>query len=192
MSDPSAFDWCATSAEAQLAHIRSLAPERRKAALCFYDWAHHPETVLGWAMAQKGIDLGIAVQVFFNGGPQRFNYLPKPQVPEAYRGTTRVLDTICQRINSGFYLVYPTLAPTCRKEALTWLSYQRADQAEGRSGRWVLDETILDPILSETRRPAATPETRKARNHSLLRDLMSPVIGLGVDRDILKYRDKTD
>lgn len=192
MPDPTPFDWSTTSAEAHLAHLRSLTPEARQAALCGYDWRHHPEIVLGWALAQKGVELGTALQVFFNGEPERFNYMPKRQVPEAYRGAARVLDTICQRINSGYYLVFPDRSQRCRKEVLSWLAYQRADHAEGRCGRWVLDEAILEPMLSDALRPASLPMSRTAQKRSLLRDLLSPVISLGVDRDLLKYRDRDD
>lgn len=192
MPDPSPFDWSTTSAEAHLAHLRSLTPERRRAALCGYDWRHHPEIVLTWALAQKEVDLGTALQVFFNGEPERFNYMPKRQVPERFRGATRVLDTICQRINSGYYLVYPDRNQTCRKAVMSWLAYQRADAAEGRCGRWVLDEAILEPMLTDVLRPASSALSRGAQKRSLLRDLLSPVIGLGVDRDVLKYRDRDD
>jgi hypothetical protein len=192
MPDPAPFDWSTTSAEAHLAHLRSLTPQARRAALCGYDWGHHPEIVLGWALAQKGVELGTALQVFFNGEPERFNYMPKQQVPEPYRGAARVLDTICQRINSGYYLVFPDRNQTCRKEVMTWLAYQRADSAEGRCGRWVLDEAILEPMLTDALRPASSQGSRITQKRSLLRDLLSPVISLGVDRDILRYRDRDD
>lgn len=192
MPDPAPFDWSTTSAEEHLAHLRSLLPEARKAALCSYDWGHHPEIVLGWAVAQKGVELGTALKVFFNGAPERFNYMPKRQVPEACRGAVRVLDNICLRINSGYYLVFPDRNQTSRKEVLAWLDHQRADSAEGRCGRWVLDEGILEPMLTDALRPASSPGSEPARKRSLLRDLLSPVISLGVDRDVLKYRDRND
>lgn len=192
MHDPAPFDWSATSAEAHVSHLRSLTPEARKSALCGYDWKLHPDNVLGWALAQKEVDLGTALQVFFNGAPERFNYMPKRQVPEAYRGAARLLDTICLRINSGYYLVYPGRDHPCRKEVLSWLAYQRADSTEGRCGRWVLDEAILEPLLTDALRPASSPALRSTQKRSLLRELLSPVISLGVDRDILKYRDRSD
>ncbi|SEM16955.1 hypothetical protein SAMN05443999_11467 [Roseovarius azorensis] len=192
MPDSDTFDWSATSAEEQLAQLKSLDPERRKAAICAYDWAHHPEPVLGWAMAQRGVELVIALRVFFNGGPERFNYIPKRQVPESYLGVTRVLDNICLRINSGFYLVYPGQEPTCTKELRRWLTYQQADRDERRRGRWILDEDILEPMLRDALRAPAVAKGEKSRKPSLLRDLLSPVIGLGVDRDVLKYRDRND
>lgn len=189
MPHPSLFDWSATSAEAHLAHMRTLTPDERKSALCGYDWRHFPEIVLGWAMAQKGVELGTALRVFFNGGPERFNYMPKRQVEEPHRGTVRVLDNICLRINSGFYLVFPDRTPACRNQVLNWLAYQRADHVEGRCGRWVLDEAILEPMLTDALRPASSSAGQTSQKRSLLRDLLSPVIGLGVDRDVLKYRD---
>ena len=172
--------------------MKSLDPERRKAALCAYDWAHYPEPVLGWAMAQRGVELATALRVFFNGGPERFNYIPKREVSEAYRGATRVLDNICLRINSGFYLVYPGREPACGKELHRWLTYQQADRDEDRRGRWILDEEILEPMLHDALRAAPGAETKKHKKTSLLRDLLSPVVGLGVDRDVLKYRNRND
>ncbi len=190
MPDPDRFEWSETSAEDHLAQMKSLDHARRKVALCAYDWAHYPEPVLGWAMAQRGVELVTALWVFFNGGPERFNYVPKRQVPESYRGATRVLDNICLRINSGFYLVYPGQEPACAKELRRWLTYQQADRDEGRQGRWILDETILEPMLQDALRIKPVAEAGKHRKPSLLRDLLSPVVGLGVDRDVLKYRDK--
>lgn len=192
MPESSSFDWSTTSAEAHLAHLRALAPDARKAALCGYDWQHHPEIVLGWAMAQKGVELGTALRVFFNGAPERFNDMPKREVPEPCRGTARVLDNICQRINSGFYLAFPDRDPSCRKEVLTWLDRQRADGVEGRRGRWVLDEDILEPILTDALWRPRAKAAQAVPKRSLLRDLLSPVIGLGVDRDLLKYRDRKE
>ena len=141
-------------------------------------------------MAQRGIDLCTALSVFFNGDPGRFNYMPKPHVPEPYRGVARVLDNICLRVNSGFYLIYPGKLPCCQHRLSKWLSYQQADRDEGRRGRWMLDERILEPMLQDDLRlPRDQAPVNKPRP-SLWRDLLSPLIGLGVDRDVLKYKDR--
>ncbi|WP_297774038.1 hypothetical protein [uncultured Roseovarius sp.] len=181
------FDWSEISTENLLETIRSLRPEALRAALCSYDWAHEPEAVLGWAMAQREIDLGTAVHVFFNGDPARFNYMPKRHVPAEYRGVARALDNICLRINSGFYLAYPGCTPRCEAKLSKWLGYQDVDRSEGRRGRWMLDERILAPMQRDERGPSNTAASRPAPRPSLLRDLLSPVLGLGIDRNLLKY-----
>ncbi|GAW35029.1 hypothetical protein RA2_02087 [Roseovarius sp. A-2] len=182
-------DWAEMSAEAQVAHLRGLGPGDLSRAVVAYDWTLHPERVLGWAMAQKGLDLGSAVCAFFNGGPERFNYMPKPHVPDQLRPVTRVLDNICLRINSGFYLVQPACKPKCYSTVTRWLDYQAEDRNELRRGRWILDEAILGPMLNDEL--CAPPEQTAWRNErpSLWRALLAPVIGLGVDRDILKYKE---
>ena len=190
MPQASPFDWSAIPVAEQIEYLRGLAPEPFHQALIEYDWALAPEPVLGWAMAQRGIDLCTALSVFFNGDPGRFNYMPKPHVPEPYRGVARVLDNICLRVNSGFYLIYPGKLPCCQHRLSKWLSYQQADRDEGRRGRWMLDERILEPMLQDDLRlPRDQAPVNKPRP-SLWRDLLSPLIGLGVDRDVLKYKDR--
>ena len=105
MPKPASFNWSASTEVDHLAQARALSPDDLRVMVKTYDWSYYPDAVLGWAMAQKGIDLCSAMTVFFNGEPERFNYMPKRHVPEAHRGAARVLDNICLRINSGFYLV---------------------------------------------------------------------------------------
>jgi len=190
MPQASPFDWSASPAAEQIEYLRGLTPESFHRALVEYDWALAPEPVLGWAMAQRGIDLCTALSVFFNGDPGRFNYMPKLHVPEPYRGVTRVLDNICLRVNSGFYLIYPGKIPSCQHRLSKWLSYQQADRDEGRRGRWMLDERILDPMLQDDLRLPRDQAPMNKPRPSLWRDLLSPLIGLGVDRDVLKYKDR--
>lgn len=181
--------WAGMSAGAQLAQLRSLPVREMADLVTNYDWSQHPEPVLGWAMAQKGIDLRVAVCVFFNGAPERFNYMPKGHVPDPLRGTARVLDNICLRINSGFYLTQPGSKPSSDRALRRWLEYQAADRREGRRGRWILDEAILTPMLNdELSAPPEQTAWRHARP-SFWRALLAPLIGLGVDRDILKYKE---
>ena len=103
-------------------------------------------------MAQKCIDLGTALTVFFNGDPERFNYIHKREVPEHFQDAARVLDNICLRVNSGFYLGSPGQKMRSRDRLEKWLRYQKADRNEGRRGRWILDEQIIDRMQSETAR----------------------------------------
>ena len=139
-------------------------------------------------MAQNAVDLGSALTCFLNGEPERFNYIPKRDVPDRYRGEVRVLDNICQRVNSGFYLTIPGMGVVQERRLEKWLIYQEADRQEKRSGRWVLDETVLatlqDDALKLDPNAAAAPNQEQG---SLLRDVLSPIAELGVQREYLKY-----
>lgn len=120
-----------------------------------YDWDQYPEPVLGWVMAQQSVDMQSALATFFNGSPERFNYLHKRDVPEEFCGACRVLDNICLRINSGFYLMgeaEPALEAKRLDDVLAarlrnWLKAQREDRREGSLGRWVLDEAMMAAVL---------------------------------------------
>lgn len=141
-----------------------------------FDWSSDDEAVMGWIMAQKCIDLASALSAFFNGDPGRFNYLPGRDVPARYRGTVRLLDNIRGRVNSGFYRPRPGLAVVghARTRAQTWLRAQNADRAEGRRGRWVLDEALIGGVLSA----APAPDADVSRRLAALRRLPTPRAGL--------------
>ena len=158
MQMPIRQDWSEGCAGAHLDAMRR-APRGDLARLaCSYDWDAHPVEVLGWVMAQRRIDLSSALHVFLRGGPERFNYMPKRDVPDAHIGAARLLDNVCLRINSGFYLPGPPVGPAERARLCNWLAAQKADRVEGAAGRWVLDETILGPVMDgqDDAMPAAT------------------------------------
>lgn len=138
-----------------------------------FDWSRDDETVLGWIMAQKCIDLASALSAFFNGDPGRFNYLPKRAVPARHRGAARLLDNICGRVNSGFYQPRPGLAVDGPARARAWLQAQAADHAEGRRGRWVLDATLVEGALS-----AAAPDADARQRLATLRRPQTTRAGL--------------
>ncbi|WP_417727519.1 hypothetical protein [Roseovarius sp.] len=186
-SDP--FDWSASPVAQQIDHLRSLPPAALREAAATYDWSRQAEPVLGWVMAQREIDLGTALTVFFNGEPTRFNYMPKSHVPADYRGVARVLDNICQRVNSGFYLIHPAHVLRCQTKLSNWLGFQEADRAEGRRGRWILSEGILAPMLQDDLRLRRDTTAAKGARPSLLRDFLRPLIRLRVDRDALKFKE---
>ena len=183
------FDWSRGSQEDHLAMARGASPDQLCDVARNYDWSMYPAPVLGWIMAQSSVDLGTALTVFLNGEPERFNYVPKRHVPDEYRPVVRMLDNICLRVNCGFYLAHPERDVASRARLTTWLDYQRADRMEGRQGRYTLDEKILNPLLSDTLR--LTPESETAvynSRPSLLRDLFSPVLELGVSRHLLRFK----
>lgn len=168
---------------------RALAPEARAATLVALDWSDASLSPLGQAMAWRDIDLGTALCVFFKGGPERFNYMPKRDVPAKLHQTARLLDNIHQRINSRFYLPHPAQEIACCARLEAWLAYQRSDVAEGRRGRWVFDESALGPLFDSSWCRAPDSIRRRFAATSIWQALMAPLRGLGVDRDILKYKD---
>lgn len=144
-------------------------------ALDALDWSEAPGAGLGRLMARRDLDLATALGVFFRGAPERFNYLPKPHVPEAYRPVARHLDNICLRINSGFYLPQPDARVACRGPLDRWLGYQRADRQEGRCGRWVLNETMLAPLSDPGWYRAPQALRPKPEAGGLLRAILAPL-----------------
>ncbi len=142
-----AFDWAGASETEQKHQIRKADPNELNAVMRFYDWSLYPQTVIGWAAAQKEIELGAALAAFFNGDPMRFNYVPKRDVPVEYAVTVRLLDTIFQRINAGFYLPHPLFCDQKLAKLETWMKYQFEDARARKQGRWVFDRDMLEPIL---------------------------------------------
>lgn len=159
------FQLPAGSREQQLSLAHAATEEELRRIARAYRWSDHAEAVLGWIMAQRCIDLATALSVFFNGDPGRFNYLPKRDVPAAYRGAARLLDNVCLRVNSGFYRQRPGPLIVGRERARNWLEVQRADGAEGRRGRWVLDAALVEAALAS---PAGHEDD--ARRRALLLD----------------------
>ena len=182
-----AFDWSTGTEKEHLDLVREAAPEDLPHLVRSYDWSMYPEAVLGWVMAQKGLDLDTALEVFFNGEPERFNYMRKRDVPEEFHGAARVLDNICLRVNSGFYLAYPHQDVAARKRVARWLEYQQSDLEAGRRGRWVLDERILNTLLEDRLRFDRSGEDERYFDEpSLIRDLFSPIMELGLSRRIMR------
>ncbi len=144
MKPQNSLDWTRRSEEEQLAMARQASPTELRRLARQYDWSQNPEAVLGWMMAHKDMDLSSALTVFLNGDPERFNYLAKRDVPPEHRGAARVLDNVCLRVNSGFYRVRNGQRIGCKSRLERWLEFQRADRAEGRRGRWILDEAIIE------------------------------------------------
>lgn len=176
MTKKKTFDWHNASEAEHLDHVRRATPAQRNEIIRAYDWAFYPEAVLGWATAQKTVDLGAALVAFFNGDPSRFNYLPKQDIGPEHRGTLRLLDSISQRINAGFYLPSPLACAAKIRKLDNWLYYQDQDVKDGRRGRWVFDRQILSPALPPE--PARiTDEDAALLNPELLPGHHTPVVG---------------
>lgn len=180
------FDWSNGTLGDQQRMARQSTPDQLRRLARSYDWRLYPEDILGWIMAQKSVDLGSALSAFLNGEPERFNYIPKRDVPEHHRAAARVLDNICLRVNSGFYLFLPGMGVDNDRRLNRWLTYQKIDRAENRCGRWILDERILETLKTAQDLPntVAMPDNS---THTLLQDLLSPLKDLGVSREHLKY-----
>ncbi|QGX97863.1 hypothetical protein EI983_06070 [Roseovarius faecimaris] len=185
MSDSGEFDWSTGTAEDQQALARGADADQLRHAARTYRWTLYPEEVLGWVMAQKCIDLASALSAFLNGEPERFNYMPKRDVPQSHRAAARVLDNICLRVNSGFYLVEPGHDLDDDRRLKRWLDYQQVDREEGRRGRWILDERIINGLYETQELPCSVQIQTEKRN--VLLDVFSPVMELGVNREHLKY-----
>jgi len=142
------MDWTSGDAGTHLARVRRLTERGIVETARNYDWDKYPETVLGWIMAQKCVDLDTALAAFYGGCPERFNYLHKREVPPEFQSTCRVLDNICLRVNSGFYLLRDDRAPVAADRLEKWLAVQKIDRRENSSGRWVLDEAIVSQLLA--------------------------------------------
>lgn len=182
------FDWSKGTPDEQLELAQTGTDDELRALAMAYDWSAYPQTVLSWIMAQKCMDLGSAVTAFLNGEPERFNYMPKRDVPEKWKATARLLDNICLRLNSGFYLAWPDRGVLDRRRLDRWLIAQAKDREDNRQGRYVLDEAIIATLTNNELRLDRDHETAVyAENQSLLRDLLSPVMELGVSRRMLRY-----
>jgi len=163
------FNWAVGTVHEQLELARKCSEEqlRRVARAC--DWSPENETVLGWIMAQRCIDLCTALRVFMNARPEELNYVSKRNVENGDLGRVRLLDNICLRINCGFSLPLPGTSTGCREQVAQWVSYQPAARHEGRLGRWHLDEKILRslltgaPGLSLSKPPVAKPQKEPQR-----------------------------
>ena len=155
-------------------------------------------------MAQKGLDLGTAMMVFFNGNPERYNYMRKDKVPLDARERCLVLDAVHRRVVSGFYLPDPDNGVVdIFPRILEWVERQEHDRALGRTGRWTFDPALFTPIsLSAVQAdrddddPITSPrrllspvdardvlkgsdlhDTGKQRKPGLWRDLLGPLLG---------------
>ncbi|RKT30498.1 hypothetical protein BXY70_2487 [Roseovarius halotolerans] len=183
------FDWSTATEEEHLEFARKARPAVLRDLARSYDWNMYPERVMTYVMAQRCIDLGSALTAFLNGEPERFNYLSKRHVTPEYQGVARLLDNICLRVNSGFYLVDPGRDVEQRKRLAKWMNYQRDDHAKARKGRYFLDEDVVNTLLDDTLRLDRSQETAVYdAPSSLLSDLLSPLAGLGVSRRILRFK----
>ncbi|MEM7599372.1 MAG: hypothetical protein AAF382_16880 [Pseudomonadota bacterium] len=142
------FAWSNQTQDEQLQMAHHASREDLRLMARAFDWSTDHDAVLGWMMANKAMDLASAITVFFNGDPARFNYLSKRDVPREYRPATKLLDNICLRINSGFYRPSNAVRVDNRQRLDRWLMFQEADRHEGRRGRWILDEAIIEKAFA--------------------------------------------
>jgi len=169
------FNWAVGAVNQQLEMARKCSEDQLREIACTCDWVPEAETVLGWIMAQRCIDLCTALRVFMNAGPERLNYVSKRNVENMDLGRVRLLDNICLRINCGFYLPLPGTSTGCRERVAEWVSYQTAGRHQGIQGRWLLDENILQSLLEHgTRIARADPPVPKSHQGFLRSMFMVP------------------
>ncbi|MEL7013833.1 MAG: hypothetical protein AAFO72_11195 [Pseudomonadota bacterium] len=142
------FAWSSQSCEDQLQMAYSASRDDLRMMARAFDWSTDHEAVISWIMANKSIDLASALTVFFNGDPARFNYMPKRHISQEFLAETSLLDNICLRINSGFYRTSKVVRIEDPNRLEKWLFFQSADRKEGRRGRWLLDETIVQNAIA--------------------------------------------
>jgi hypothetical protein len=123
-------------------------------------WDGDDPELLRLMMTRKGVDLETAVQVFFNGAPERYNMIAKADLPAAAQARCGLLDSIHRRIVCGFYLPDPERGLGLAHSAMQdWINRQDIDGAAGRSGRWVFDREMLDLQMTGPGRAIVRPRT---------------------------------
>lgn len=172
------FNWAESSPDEQLEMLRKASPRQLRSLARRYDWKTYPETVLSWIMSQRCIDLGTAVTVFFNGEPERFNYIPKRDLPKGFHRTIRVLDNILLRVNSGYYQTQVAKPLPIDDRLDWWLDNQAQDARERRRGRWEIEQTVLQQLKKQNGMVVAgceREEPEQANLQSALRRSANPV-----------------
>ncbi|SLN10818.1 hypothetical protein ROA7450_00038 [Roseovarius albus] len=172
------FNWAESSPDEQLEMLRKASPRQLRSLARRYDWKTYPETVLSWIMSQRCIDLGTAVTVFFNGEPERFNYIPKRDLPKGFHRTVRVLDNILLRMNSGYYRSQVTKPLPIDDRLDWWMDNQAQDARERRRGRWEIEKSVLVQLETQSGMVVTEcerDEPEQANLHSALRRSANPV-----------------
>ena len=127
-------------------------------AALLFDWDSDDPELLRLMLTRKGVDLETAVQVFFNGAPERYNMIAKADLPAAAQARCGLLDSIHRRIVCGFYLPDPERGLGLAHSALRdWIHRQDIDGAAGKSGRWVFDHEMLDLQMTGPGRAIVRP-----------------------------------
>ena len=170
-------DWSTLAPDRQIAILKQMKPE----ALCAFVRRIDPSvaevSVIRWVVAQKTIDLGTALTIFFGLEPRRLNLIPRNAVKDERRDLCALLDVICQRINCGFYLPVSSRQMDNPEFVSAWLLRQKSDIKVGRRGRWILDAAIVAPMASEIRlkgRRKKTPDARPSIFQSFFTPLFVP------------------
>jgi hypothetical protein len=131
--------WASCPRQDQIEAAHNASVEELRAMALGFDWATQPAEVLDAIIAQDRLSLAAAMTVFFNGDPERFNYMPHAHVPETMHPVTGLLDTLCERINAGLYTLRLDGEAVHRARAVRWLQFQQEDRQKSRApGRWVL------------------------------------------------------
>ncbi|MBY5973230.1 hypothetical protein KUV28_12790 [Ferrimonas balearica] len=168
------IDWAAATAEERLEALRRATDRQVCAMSRAVEWEPGSYEVIRWISAQVCVDLGSALTLFHNAEPERFDKVPRAQVPPAMQPVCAQLDALCQRINAGFYLPDPARKMIGPDRLATWLETQAEDARQGIEGRWRLNPAIVGQMANALpvkagRRKAA------AKEKSLLGRIFSPL-----------------
>ncbi|MBR9763183.1 MAG: hypothetical protein GYB53_06605 [Rhodobacteraceae bacterium] len=167
------IDWVESSASERLEALRRATGRQVCAMARAVEWEGDCHEVIGWISAQICVDLGSALTLFMNAGPESYNRIPRNHVTGGAQSTCAQLDVLCQRINAGFYLPDPTRQMIGAERLVAWMDAQAEDNRLGQAGRWQLNPVIVAPMMPGSghkgrRRP-------KTRNKGFLGKLISPL-----------------
>lgn len=124
-----------------------------------FDWDRDDPDMLRRMMARATVDLETAVQMFFNGMPERYNMIAKADLLPQAQARCNLLDSIHRRIACGFYLPDPERGLGLGRRAMQdWIARQEQDWQEGRSGRWTFAPDLLDLSVIGPARPVVPPQ----------------------------------
>lgn len=163
-------DWGSLPADRQISLLKKLKPDM----LCEFVRRIDPKTadisVLRWIAARQEIDLATALSLFCAFDPRNVNLVPKDALPQDTRARSAVIDVLCQRINCGFYVPIASRKVVNPSAIVDWLRNQQEDRKAGRCGRWILDPSILSPIMCD--RPIRARTRARA---GLIQGLFTPL-----------------
>lgn len=180
MNDVAVISWDNSSEVGIVKMVRKGPSDKVRVLAREFDWDRHSDTVLSSLMARKDIDLGTALSVFFNAGPLQYNYLSKRDVPHEFHAMCRVLDTICQRINCGYYLPESESCVVRKDKLQAWIKYQQDDKSQGRAGRWILNEKVVEKMAAKGEpKTIAAPQEAVVIGFRLLREMGTSMKNLG-------------
>ena len=147
--------WAKSPLDDQMRAAEAASAEDLRDMALGFNWTIQREPVLACILDKQSISMATATTAFFNADPERFNYIPHRQLPETLHATTRLLDWVCDRINTGGYAHARGEGTPHTKRIRKWLDFQKADIDENTRGRWVLMPERLTLLMADPVRQTA-------------------------------------